>query len=102
MLDFSVPQGSDFGPLLFVFYTHSLSQTVLDSGLYFQKISDDSQLFNSAPPADFNLVSTQTEHCVDLVQNLMESNKFRLNEEKTEAMVVDSRSLTSVSGTGHL
>ena len=32
----------------------------------------------------------------------MESNKLKLNEEKTEAMVVGSRSRTSVSSTGHL
>ena len=76
MLDFSVPQGSDFGPLLFVFYTHSRSQIVLDSGLDFHKFSDDSQQFNLASPADFNLVSKQTERCVDRVQNLMESNKL--------------------------
>ena len=32
----------------------------------------------------------------------MESKKLKLNEEKTEAMVVGSRSRTSVSGSGHL
>ena len=32
----------------------------------------------------------------------MESNKLKLNKEKTEAMVVGSRSRTSVSGPGHL
>ena len=32
----------------------------------------------------------------------MEKNKLKLNEEKTEAVVVGSRLRTSVSGTGHL
>ena len=32
----------------------------------------------------------------------MESNNFKLNEEKTKAMVMGSRSGSSVSGTGHL
>ena len=32
----------------------------------------------------------------------MENNKLKLNEEKAEAMVVGSRSRTSVSGTGNL
>ena len=32
----------------------------------------------------------------------MESNKLKFNDEKTEAMVGGSRSLTSHSGTGHL
>ena len=39
---------------------------------------------------------------MDHVQVWMESNKLKLNEEKTEAMVVGSQSMTSISGTGHL
>ena len=67
-LDFGVPQGSVLWPLPFVLYIHPLSQLILDSGLDLHKFSDDAQLFNSAPPADFNLVSKQTEHCVDRVR----------------------------------
>ena len=101
-LDFGVPQGSVLGPLPFVLYTHPPSQIVLDTGLDLHKFSDETQLFNSAPLADFNLVSRQTESCVDRVRVWMKSNKLKLNEVKTEAMVVGSRSRTSVSGTGHL
>ena len=32
----------------------------------------------------------------------MESKKLKLNEEKTEAMVMGSQSQTSILGTGHL
>ena len=88
--------------MLFVFNTHPLSQIVFNSGLDLHKFSGDTQLFNSAPPADFNLVSKQTERCVDRVRVWMESNKLKLNEEKMEAMVVGSWSRTSASGTGHL
>ena len=88
--------------MLFVLYTHPFSQIVLDSGLYLHKFSYYTQLLNSALPADFNLVSKQTERCVDRVRVWMESNKLKLNEETTEAMVVDNRSRTSVSGIGHL
>ena len=101
-LDFGVPQGSVLGPLPFVLYTHPPSQIVLDTGLDLHKFSDETQLFNSAPLADFNLVSRQTESCVDRVRVWMESNNFKLNEEKTKAMVMGSRSGSSVSGTGRL
>ena len=59
-LDFSVPQGSVLWLLLFVLNTHPLSQIVFNSGLDLHKFSGDTQLFNSAPPADFNLVSKQS------------------------------------------
>ena len=101
-LDFVVPQGSVLGPLLFVLYSHPLSQIILDSGLDLHIFSEDTQLFNSALPADFYLVSKQTERCVDRVRVWMESNNLKLNEENTEAMVAGSRSRTSVSGTGPL
>ena len=101
-LNFDVPQCSVLGPLFFVLCTQPFSQIVLDSGLDLDKFSDDTQLLNSAPPADFNLVSRHTEQCVDRVRVWMKSNKLKLNEEKTEAMVVGSRSRTSVSGSGHL
>ena len=58
-LDFGVPQGSILGLLLFVLYTHPLFQIVLDSGVYLHKNSDDTQLFNSAPFADFNPFQTR-------------------------------------------
>ena len=44
------------------------SQIVLDSRLDLHKFSGDTQLFNSSPPADFNLVSKQTERCADHVR----------------------------------
>ena len=54
-LDFGIPQVSALGLSLFVLHTHPLSQIVLDSGFVLHKFSDDTQLFNSASSADFNL-----------------------------------------------
>ena len=90
-LDFGVPQDSVLGPLLFVLYTHPLSEIVFGSGLDLHKVSDDTQLFTSAPPANFHLISKQTERCVDRARVWMESNKLQLDEEKTEATVVGGR-----------
>ena len=66
-LDFGVPRDSVLGPLFFVLYTHPLSRIVLDSELDVHKFSDETRLFNSAPPLDFNIVSKQTKRCVDRV-----------------------------------
>ena len=68
-----------------------LSIFVLDSGLDPRRFSDDTHLLNSTPPADFNLVLKEIERCVNRVRVWMESNKLKLNEEKTEMELTTSR-----------
>ena len=63
-LDFGVLQGLVLGPLLFVLYTHPLSQSVVHSGFDRHKFSDHTQFLNSASSVDFNLVSKQTQSAV--------------------------------------
>ena len=71
------------GPILFVLYTLPVSRIVRQCGSDLHKFSDDTQLFNSAPPAEFGFLVKQTEQCVEHVTVWMGSNKLKLNSDKT-------------------
>ena len=72
------------GPLLFVLYTQPISHIVCQSGFDLHKFSDNTQLFSSALPS------------LDMFDT------FKLNDDKTEALVVDIHTRTSVSCDEHL
>ena len=90
------------GPLLFVLYTQPVTCIVRQSGSDFHKFSDDTQRFSTSIPADFGTLIKQTETCVEHVKAWMDSNKLNLNDDKTEALVVGTRSRTSVCYSEHL
>ena len=89
------------GPFLFVLYTQPVSRIVCQSGSDLHKFSDDTQLFSSALPADFGTLIKETETCVEHVKAWMDSNKLKLNDDRTEALVVGARS-RSVCYSEHL
>ena len=70
--ELGVPRGSVLELLFFGLHVHLLSQIVFYSGFV---ISDNTQLFNSALPVDFNLISKQRELCVHHVRICMKTNK---------------------------
>ena len=101
-LDFGDPQGSVLGLLPFVPYTQPVSRIVRQTGSDHHRFSDDTQLFGSALPADLGTLIKQTETCVEHVKAWMDSNKLKLNDDKTEALVVGTRSRTNVCYSEHL
>ena len=79
-----------------------VSRIVRQSGSDLRKFSDDTQLFSSALPAKFGTLIKQTEMCVEHVMAWMESNKLKLNGDKTEALFVGTRSRTSTMSISRL
>ena len=79
------------GPILFTLYTQPLSNTIQKHQFDYHKYADDTELEKAALPSDFSQVSRETEVCVADVNDWMNKNKLKLNEEKTEVLVIGNR-----------
>ena len=55
---------------------------------YHKLYADDTELQKAALPSDFSQVSKETEVYVADMKDWMNKNKLKLNEEKTELLVV--------------
>jgi hypothetical protein len=96
-----VPQGSVLGPVLFSLYVQPLSDVISAHRCYFHKYADDTELSKSAPPEDFCSVQADIQSCIVDVLSWMNSNKLKLNTDKTELMPVGTPSrIRAVGGEG--
>ena len=90
---YCVPQGSILGAYLYSDYTTPLGQLIRILQVIFHLYADDSQLFKSVKPLteDVNLGLTQLQNCVSTISEWMKINKLKLNEDKTEFLVIGSK-----------
>ena len=91
-LVYGVPQGSVLGPVLFTLYSQPLSDVIFVHNCDYHKYADDTELSKSAPPDQFLSVQSCIQTCIDDVLLWMNSNKLKLNTDKTEVMPVGSAS----------
>ena len=93
-LSHGVPQGSCLGPLLFTIYANKLFEVVKTSLPIAHAYADDSQLYLSFKP-DSGLSETEAitsmERFIKAVRAWMLKDKLKLNEEKTEFVVIGTR-----------
>ena len=91
--DFSVPQGSVLGPLWFTVYTYPVHSIILKHKLNYHVYADDTQLYFSFKPskhfADESI--SRIETCVGEIRVWMQDNFLKLNDNKTEFMIIGSR-----------
>ena len=86
-----VPQGSVLGPVLYVMYTCTLGDIVRRHGLSCRFYADDTQLYCSFKPENQTVSVSAIEACVKDVDELMLTNKLKLNKNKTELLVIRSQ-----------
>ena len=91
-LVYGVPHGSVLGPVLFTLYFQALSDVISVHNCDYHKYAADTELSKSAPPDQFLSVQSCIHTCIDDVLLWMNSNKFKLNTDKTEVMPVGSAS----------
>ena len=86
MIDYSVPQGSCLGPVLFTYYSSTLEQCVLKHNKSLCGYADDHgtyDSFKSGTPQEAQCVQSLSNCLVD-IQTWMNENRLKMNTTKTE------------------
>ena len=99
-LKYGVPQGFVLDPIRFTSYTTPLGQLIRRHGLTFHLYADDTQLYLASKPSEPSSIVnniSRLEKCVDEIRAWMKLNLLKLNDDKTEMLVITSRPSTSQS-----
>ena len=93
ILECCVPQGSVLGPSMYSRYTKPIGNIIRDSDIQFHLFAEDCQLYVSLDPAcTTSHIETLThlENCIAELSDWMFQNKLKLNNDKTEFLVIGS------------
>ena len=92
-LQYGIPQGSVLGPILFSLYTNPISSIIhSQSSINHHFYADDTQLYITLTSTNFSRSIQKLKHCLSDIQNFMSANKLKLNPEKTEFILIGSKS----------
>jgi hypothetical protein len=91
LLLYGVPQGSVLGPILFCIYILHIGNIVRRHGFQFHIYADDTQVYIGFKPADVTCVLQKLELCIDEIRLWMTGFKLKINDDKTEFMIISSK-----------
>ena len=86
-----VPQGSVHGPILFTMYTKPLSAIIDSHSIIHHSFADNLQLQMSAPPDRISELLHSMQSCISDVKAWTTAIMLKLNDNKTELMLVTSK-----------
>ena len=91
-LDFSVPQGSCTGPVLYLAYASTM-QEIIPNQISLYGYADDHALttnFNANDRAAETTSMNEVEHCMRDIKGWMDANRLKMNNTKTEFILFGS------------
>ena len=91
--------GSVLGPLLFIIYTTPLSSVISSLNQNHQFYADDTPLFYSFYPSDYDSTITHLQNALEHISSWMTANRLTLNSSKTEFLLIGNRQLTKIHNT---
>ena len=86
-----VSPGSVLGPMLFTMYIKPLSAFIKSHSIIHHSFADDLQLQMSAPPDRISELLHSMQSCISDVKAWATANMLKLNDSKTELMLVTSK-----------
>ena len=93
VLKYGVPQGSVLGPSLFSDYSSPVASLIRSHGISVQCYADDTQLYVSFRPGEEALALEKLERCIEDLRIWMSRNRLKLNDCKTEFLVIGTKNM---------
>jgi hypothetical protein len=94
-----LPQGSNIGPSEFPTYSAHMFRIARKHGIDIHMYADDTQMYLSFDPSNYQEAVSRMEACLSEMREWMAENHLKLNEEKTEFMVIGQKtSVQKLSG----
>ena len=90
-ISIGVPQGSVLGPILFTLYAAPLSHVIAEHDEEHHLYADDTQMYISLSGSEALVSLTDLKSCVTDVFTWMTNSKLKLNQRKTEFIIIGSK-----------